>query len=251
MIRRRLLSLLLVLAAPLPLMAQDGARKVSVRTLCFSHVDNVKKLYLPAAEGSGLVEVPLYTEVFSLPVMANVVGGKASFFLSDAAPEPGKTRPALPPVNVPDSGKLLFLFLPNPGKPGVPYLVVPMADDESAFPLGTTKAINLTPANIRFDLGEFAGDKGKVVAPGKTVIIEAVRKVNHLNQYDAKVMYETKPKEFTEFYNSRWRSVAAKRDIAIAYLDPASKQPMVNLYEDAPPAVVNPTPAPRTSGQKP
>jgi hypothetical protein len=28
--------------------------------------------------------------------------------------------------------------------------------------------------------------------------------------------------------------VAAKRDIAIAYLDPQSKQPMVNLYEDAP-----------------
>ena len=48
--RRRLLSLLLVLAAPLPLAAQDAGRKVTVRTLCFSHVDNVKKLYLPAAE---------------------------------------------------------------------------------------------------------------------------------------------------------------------------------------------------------
>jgi hypothetical protein len=44
------------------------------------------------------------------------------------------------------------------------------------------------------------------------------------------------------FYNSRWRAVAAKRDIAIAYVDPISKQPMVNLYEDAPPVVIPKTP---------
>jgi hypothetical protein len=231
---RRVLVLLLALAAPLA--AQS--RKVSLRTLCFTHVNGVKKLYLPGAEPGTFSEIPLFTEVFSLPVEANIVGGKASFLLSEAAPEPGKQRAALPAVSVPDSSKLLFLFLPNPGKPEAPYIVVPMADDESAFPLGTTKAMNLTPANVRFDLGEFSGAKGITVAPGKTAIIEPVKKVNHLNQFDAKVMYEVKPKEFAEFYNSRWRSVAAKRDIAIAYLDPISKKPMVNLYEDAPPAVI-------------
>lgn len=232
----RFLVLMLALAAPLA--AQT--RKVTLRTLCFSHVNGVKKVFLPGPEPGSLAEVPLYTEVFSLPVEVNIAGGKASFLLSEAAPEPGKQRPALPAVSVPDSSKLLFLFLPNPGKPEAPYLVVPMADDESAFPLGTTKAMNLTPANVRFDLGEFSGAKGVVVAPGKTAIVESVKKVNHLNQFDAKVMYEVKPKEFVEFYNSRWRSVAGKRDIAIAYMDPQSKKPMVNLYEDAPPAVIKP-----------
>jgi hypothetical protein len=232
----RFLVLMLALAAPL----SAQTRKVTLRTLCFSHVNGVKKVFLPGPEPGSLAEVPLYTEVFSLPVEVNITGGKASFLLSEAAPEPGKQRAALPAVNVPDSSKVLFLFLPNPGKPEAPYLVVPMADDESAFPLGTTKAMNLTPANIRFDLGEFAGAKGVVVAPGKTAIIESVKKVNHLNQFDAKVMYEVKPKEFVEFYNSRWRSVAGKRDIAIAYMDPQSKKPMVNLYEDAPPAVIKP-----------
>ncbi|WP_265594067.1 hypothetical protein [Haloferula sp. BvORR071] len=239
---RRLLTLVLVLAAPLPLAAEE-ARKITLRTLCFSHVNNVKKLYLPAAEGGGLVEVPLFTEVFSLPIQATVTDNKASFFLSSTPPTPGKPAPALPAVNVPASAKVLFLFLPNPGKPEAPYLVVPMADDESSFPLGTTKAINLTPANVRFDLGELSADKGKLVGPGKTVIIEAVRKVNHLNQYDAKVLFETAPKEFTEFYNSRWRSVSKKRDIAIVYMDPVSKMPAVNLYEDAP----TPAPAPATA----
>ena len=123
-----------------------------------------------------------------------------------------------------------------------PYRVVAMGDDEGSFPLGTTKAMNLTSANLRFDLGEYADAKGVVVGPGKTTIIPQVRKVNHLNQFDAKVLYEIKPKEFMVFYNSRWRSVARKRDIAIAYLDPVSKQPMVNLYEDAPPAPLPPTP---------
>ncbi|WP_367872946.1 hypothetical protein [Luteolibacter sp. Populi] len=237
MILRRVFGFLLVMAMPL---AAQEARKVTVRTLCFSHVNNVKMLYLPAAEGGGLVEVPLYTEVFSRPLDATVRGGKATFYLTGVAPQPGKPSPALPAVSVPDSAKLLFLFLPNPGKPEVPYLVVAMADDEGAFPLGTTKAINLTPANVRFELGEFSDDKGKVVAPGKTAIIEQVRKVNHLNQFDAKVTYETAPKEFTEFYNSRWRAVAAKRDIAIVYLDPKSKLPQLNLYEDAPPVVIKP-----------
>lgn len=235
MMIRRVLLLLLALAAPL---AAQQARKVTLRTLCFTHVNGVKKVFLPGPEPGTLTEVPLFTEVFSLPVEASIAGGKATFFLGDAAPEPGKARPALPAVSVPDSSKVLFLFLPNPGKPEAPYLVVPMADDESSFPLGTTKAMNLTPANVRFDLGEFAGAKGVLVAPGKTAIIEPVRKVNHLNQFDAKVMYEVKPKEFAEFYNSRWRSVAGKRDIAIAYIDPQSKKPMVNLYEDAPPVEI-------------
>lgn len=235
MMIRRVLAVLLVLASPL---AAQQAREITLRTLCFSHVNGVKKLFLPGAEAGTLAEVPLFTEVFSLPVKASIVGGKATFFLSGSAPEPGKPRPSLPPVSVPDSSKILFLFLPNPGNAASPYIVVPMADDESSFPLGTTKAMNLTPATIRFDLGEFAGAKGIVVASGKTAIIEPVKKVNHLNQFDAKVMYEVKPKQFEEFYNSRWRSVAGKRDIAIAYLDPKSKQPMVNLYEDAPPAVI-------------
>lgn len=227
-------ALLLTLAAPL---VGQETKKITLRTLCFTHVNGVKMLYLPGEKPGELAEVPLFTEVFSLPVVSTITGGKATFLLSKEPPAPGKTPPSLPPVSLPNSSKVLFLFLPNPGKE-VPYQIVAMGDDEGSFPLGTTKAMNLTPANLRFDLGEFSEAKGIVVAPGKTAIIEPVRKVNHLNQFDAKVLYEGKPKEFTVFYNSRWRSVAGKRDIAIAYLDPTSKQPMVNLYEDAPPVVI-------------
>lgn len=231
---RLALAMLLTLAAPL---VGQETKKITLRTLCFTHVNGIKMLYLPGEKPGEIAEVPLFTEVFSLPVVATVTGGKATFLLSKEPPAPGKTPPSLPPVSLPSSSKVLFLFLPNPGKE-VPYQIVAMGDDEGSFPLGTTKAMNLTPANLRFDLGEFSDAKGILVAPGKTAIIEAVRKVNHLNQFDAKVLYEAKPKEFTVFYNSRWRSVAGKRDIAIAYLDPTSKQPMVNLYEDAPPVVI-------------
>jgi hypothetical protein len=214
----------------------QGARKFSFRTLCFTYVDQVTKLYLPNPENGGRSEVPLFTEVYSLPAAGSSVDGKVTFYLSPDAPTAGKPVPSLPPVAVPESGKILFLFLPNPGKKGEPYRIVAMADDTSSFPLGSVKILNLTAAQLRFDLGEHAEDKGIPVAPGKTVIVDSVKKVNHLNQYDAKVLYALKPGEFTPFYNSRWRSVDAKRDIAIVYLDPVSKQPMVNLYEDAPPA---------------
>ena len=227
-------AILLTLAAPL---VGQETKKITLRTLCFTHVDGLKMLYLPGEKPGEIAEVPLFTEVFSLPVVATATGGKVTFLLSKEPPAPGKTPPSLPPVSIPNSSKVLFLFLPNPKK-DTPYLIVAMGDDEASFPLGTTKAMNLTPATLRFDLGEFSEEKGILVAPGKTAIIEPVHKVNHLNQFDAKVLYEVKPKEFTAFYNSRWRSVAGKRDIAIAYLDPASKQPMVNLYEDAPPAVI-------------
>ncbi len=216
------------------------SRTITLRTLCFQHVNNVKMLYLPGKEPGQLVEVPLFTEVFSLPVTATATGGKVSFLLTKEPPAQGKQAPALPPVAIPSAKEVLFLFLPNPGNKDVPYQVVAMGDDEASFPLGTTKAMNLTRANLRFDLGELSDAKGILVTPGKTTIIPPVRKVNHLNQFDAKVLYEVKPKEFAVFYNTRWRSVAGKRDIAIAYIDPRTKQPMVNLYEDAPPAEIPP-----------
>ncbi len=230
---RSILAVLLALAAPL---AAQETRTITLRTLCFTHVNNVKKLYLPGEEAGTVVEVPLFTEVFSLPVTATAKGGKVSFLLDKEPPAEGKPPAALPPVSLPSASKVLFLFLPNPGNKDVPYKVVAMGDDESSFPLGTTKAMNLTAATLRFDLGEFVDAKGIVVGPGKTTIIPPVRKVNHLNQFDAKVLYEIKPGVFEVFYNSRWRSVSRKRDIAIAYVDPVSKQPMVTLYEDAPPA---------------
>jgi hypothetical protein len=210
-------------------------RKIALRTLCFTHVDQVQKVFVAGSEPGSSTEVTLFTETFSRPVEVVAVDGKLTFALAPhPATPPKEPVPALPAVKLPEGSKILCLFLPNPGKKGQPYQVVALADDLASFPLGSVKLMNLTPAVLRFDLGEHAGDKGVTVAPGKTSLLASVRKVNHLNQYDAKGLYQMKPGEFVQFYNSRWRSVAAKRDIAIAYLDPQSKQPMVNLYEDAP-----------------
>lgn len=234
--------LALLLGLALTAAAQE-TKKVTLRTLCFSHVDQVQKLYLAGPEPGTSVEIPLYTETFSLPVETVSLGGKMTFALAPPPTQPGAAPPpSLPAVSLPDSSKILCLFLPNPGKKGQPYQVVAMADDLTSFPLGSVKMMNLTQAILRFDLGEHVDKKGITVAPGKTGLLSSIRKVNHLNQYDAKVLYQVKPGEFVPFYNSRWRAVAAKRDIAIAYVDPVSKQPMVNLYEDAPPVVIPKTP---------
>lgn len=227
-------SLALLLGLTLATSAQ-GTRKIALRTLCFAHVEDVQKVFVAGSEPGSSTEVPLFTETFSRPVEVVAIDGKLTFALAaQAAGQAKASAPTLPPVKVPDGARILCLFLPNPGKKGQPYQVVALADDLVSFPLGSVKLMNLTPAILRFDLGEFAGSQGVTVAPGKTGTLASIRKVNHLNQYDAKALYQMNPGEFVQFYNSRWRSVAAKRDIAIAYLDPQSKQPMVNLYEDAP-----------------
>lgn len=210
--------------------AAQETRKVSLRTLCFTHVDKVDKVFTAGGEPGTTAEIPLFTETFSNAVDVLATDGKLTFSLAT----PGKDVPTLPAVKLPDGPKILCVFLPNPGKKGEPYRVLALADDLASFPLGSVKLMNLTPAVLRFDLGEHAEAKGITVAPGQTGQLASIRKVNHLNQYDAKALYQMKPGEFVQFYNSRWRSVAAKRDLAIAYLDPQSKQPMVNLYEDAP-----------------
>ena len=71
---RSILAVLLALGAPL---AAQETRKITLRTLCFTHVNDVKKLYLPGEEAGALVEVPLFTEVFSLPVTATAAWATA------------------------------------------------------------------------------------------------------------------------------------------------------------------------------
>lgn len=230
-------TLTLLFGLTLAASAQE-ARKVSLRTLCFTHIDKVTKVFVAGAEAGTSAEIPLYTDTFSNAVEVVAPDGKLTFSLA----APGKDVPALPAVKLPEGAKILCVFLPNPGKKGEPYRVLALADDLVSFPLGSVKLMNLTPAVLRFDLGEHAEAKGITVAPGKTGQLSSIRKVNHLNQYDAKALYQMKPGEFVQFYNSRWRSVAAKRDLAIAYLDPQSNQPMVNLYEDAPAYEIPKTP---------
>lgn len=230
----------LIAALALVSIAHGQGKKFSFRTLCFSYVDKVSKVYLPDAKSGEMLEVPLYTEVYSLPLEGDSKDSKATFFLTEEASTSEKKTPSLTPVKLPDSSKLLFLFLPNPGKTGQPYRVMAMADDTASFPLGSVKILNLTPAELRFDLGEFSGAKGIRVSPGKTAVTTAAKKVNHLNHYDAKVLYQLKPGEFSPFYNSRWRSIGEKRDLVIVYLDPTSKQPVVAIYEDVPPTTEPP-----------
>lgn len=231
-------SLALLLGLTLASSAQE-TRKIALRTLCFAQVENIQKVFLIGTESGTSTEIPLYTETFSRSVEVVAIDGKLTFAI--VAPIAGEAKPAvpaLPTVKIPRGDKILCLFIPKPGKKDQPFQVVALADDLVSFPLGSVKLLNLTPAVLRFDLGEYVGTKGMTVAPSKTGMLASIRKVNHLNQYDAKALYQMKPGEFVQFYNSRWRSVAAKRDIAIAYLDPLSRLPIVNLYEDAPAFVI-------------
>lgn len=213
--------------------ASAETRKITYRTLCLAWAGDVRTLHLlPPGGTGGSREIPLFTEIFSLPEEAEVDPSGVRFSVDAAG-----TR-LLPPVKLPDSGRVLFLFVPSPGSKDGPYRIAAFAEDDDSFPPGSVRLLNLSPVPVRFELGEHEGEKGGLVAPGKTGLIRSIRKVNHLNAYDAKVTRRDPDGKFVLFYNSRWRSVATKRDLAIACPDPRTGQPAVLLFEDAPPAEI-------------
>jgi hypothetical protein len=231
------LPIVLLAFCLIPVAHSQEVRNFSYRTICLDYENQVKKLYLAESADGARVEVPLFTEDYSPLATGRTIGAKVTFFLTSELPTPEKIPPALQAVTLPQSSRILFLFIPNPGKKDEPYHVIAMADDTVSFPLGSVKILNLTAAQLRFDLGEHAGPKGIAVAPGKTASVKSVSTVNDWNQYDAKALYEVNPGVFAPFYNTRWRSIATKRDFAVAYLDPKSKEPTVMRYEDVSPAL--------------
>lgn len=229
-------AIALLLAAALACPAQEGTRQVEVRTLCFQHVDDIKKVYVPGTEPGMLTEVPLYLSSYSLPQKLKVKDGTVAFAVPDAAPQnPGGHR-VIARTKVPaDTTRALFLFLPGDDPAKEPYKVVTFADDTRSFPWGSVRLINLAKVPVRFHLGEFSGENAKTIAPGKLAVVPKVRKLNEFNQYNVLIEFQG-PDGFVPVSNTRWKTVDGKRDLAIAYIDPAGMRPVVNLYEDIEPA---------------
>ncbi|GAA5477873.1 hypothetical protein Hhel01_01368 [Haloferula helveola] len=223
----------LIAALVLPVAGQSEERLLNVRTLCFSYIDDVKSVFVPGERKGEMLEQELYTAVYSLPFQMRATGGKGVFFLPNDDPE--KPYKALPAVELPATSEILFLFLPSPDKAKSPYRIVALPDDTRSFPYGSVRLMNLSNHNVRIHMGEHSGGKAVNLTPGKSRLVDSVRKVDGLNRYPVLSEYET-DKGFARFHNTAWRSIKDKRDLAIIYTEPKSGHPRIKHYEDAAPA---------------
>lgn len=213
-----------------------AATAIRFRTLCFRYQDQLKEVFTPDADGKTMLPVPLFT-VYSLPATMTPTDGRAVFMLPDGKTPEGKPKyKPLASVLVPPVSEVLFLFLSTGKDAKQPYEVVALADDPRSFPWGNVRMLNLAKVPVRFHLGEYSGSKARTVKPGGVDLVSRVLRVDDFNMYNVVVEFGT-PDGFVPVSNTRWKSVAGKRDLVIAFLDPETRKPLVNFYNDAEPAL--------------
>lgn len=236
--RSFLIGTLLVACAGL-LPAQTKETGVTFRAVCFRHCGGLTSLHFRAQGSDGMKELALWTAEFTRPDRMKIADGKAVFYVPDTTPNAKEPFKPLASVAVPDSPRLLFLFLPAaapatgnpaPANPNAnPYEILVMAADDRSYPLGQTRVLNLAPTATRISLGE----QQKVLAPMKTEIIPKPTRLNRYDQYNVLIEF-LRGEEWMRVSNTRWKSSDRKRDLVIIFLDPVSKRPMASLFQDAP-----------------
>lgn len=224
-----------LIAAACCLAPAARADTIKFRTLCFRHNQDIKKVFAPGKEEGGMIEVPLYTSTYSDLAEMRTIDGQAKFYLENPdATDPKDAYREIASARV--TGKqMLFLFLPKEKDSPAPYQVTPMSDDTRSFPWGHLRIVNLSPSPVRFHLGEHSGKSAIQLDPGKIRDVGKIRKLNQYNLYNVVVEFANKD-GFIPVSNTRWKCAEGKRDIAIAFIEPTSKQPVVNLYKDVRPA---------------
>jgi hypothetical protein len=225
------LTLVLALVSTFAASAQE-VRPVKLRTVCFQHVQDVKKVIaISGGENPTAVEIELFTTVISEEVDAFVTDGKLTFVVEDGQ-ENGKTKyKTVATANAVAGPRQLAIFIP--GDEGGPLYRCFVVDDSLRnFPMGSTMAVNLSPVAFRFVIGEHS----KSVNPGNIEKIPMARKTNDRGQVSVIIGIADKesPSGWRAVNQTRWFSGEDKRDLAIGFIHPKTKQPTVNCYADTP-----------------
>jgi len=235
---RNLATSILAIALLIPSAAfAQSTRAINFRAVCFRHEQKIDKVLVPSpSEKGGMLEVPLYTTDYSELRKMKIKNGIAVFSVEDPDSKDEKNPyRAVGSAKVPASSQILFVFLPPAKGSKLPYRVIALPDDLRAAPWRSVRLLNIAPVAARFNLGEFSGKNAKLLAPGKMTIVPRIRKLNKYNRYNVLIEFQMKNK-FVGVSNTRWSSVKGKRDLAIAYIDPKTHRPVVNLYPDIQPA---------------
>lgn len=213
-----------------PLAAQQN-RNVKLRAICFQHVGEVKKLFaVSGGDKPQAVEFELYTTVISESVDVVATDNRLTFAMADGE-ENGVTKykTVTSATAVPGS-RQLAIFIPG-DSPEKPYRCFVVDDSKQAFPMGSTMMVNLSNVDFQFAIGEHT----KVVSPGKIEKIPMARKANDRGQVSVIISIKDPTAEggWYAVNQTRWFTGTDKRDLAISFLHPLTKQPTVNCYADS------------------
>jgi hypothetical protein len=222
---------LFCLAVP-PLAAQDNARTVKFRVLCYEHVNGVIEGFAPAA-GGNKVPVNFYTGGIGPQIEGRFAGDRAVLFAEKPGPDGKTVRTVLADGKLDSSPLQLFLLLPeNKKQPDGPiYRLLAFDDSEAKFPMGATRVINLAPHDIRLNL---AGADLEPIKPGGMKVYPQVKTVDEWNMFTARVDFLA-DEQWVAVATQSWKASDRKRDWVITQINPLTKSPAISLYQDIPP----------------
>lgn len=208
-------------------------RPVKLRAICFQHVGELKKLFSVSGGDKGkAVEFTLFTTVISDEIDTFATDEVLTFAIPETAADSKAAFKTIATAKAAPGMRQLAIFIP--GEPnGSPYRCFVIDDSEKAFPMGSTMAVNLSTVAFRMSIGEHL----KEIAPGKIHNIPMARKTNDRGQVSVIISVADQGAEggWRAVNQTRWLSGADKRDLAIGYIHPKTRQPTVNCYGDTPP----------------
>jgi hypothetical protein len=209
------------------------ARTVDFRVLCYQHVNEVKFVSMVPTAGAA-VQVPLPTSGFGEDTKGVFADGMVRFIAENSNPPKVVAEGKLA-----KSDRQVFLFLPSPDASKMPYRVVALDDDEKAFPMGSTRVLNLAPVKVRLN---FSGADLPAIPPGSIAVYPKVTTVDEWKMFPARIDIDNGKGGWRAVSNQSWKASDTKRDLVITTLDMKTKQPAIRMYQDIPPWRMKPLP---------
>ena len=224
----KLLGCLLLVTGPL--WAQEDAKSVKFRVLCFEHVKETQKGFVMGGGGEKL-DVDFFIGGFGPQMTGRFAGGKVRFYNEKPGTDGKVVRTVVGEGNLAESPLQVFFLLPETKQGGPVYRVLAFDDEEKSFPMGATRVINLAPFQIRLNL---AGSDLAPIKPGGMAVYPQVKVVDEWNMYTARIDFFAK-EQWVPVATQSWKASDRKRDWVITQMDMATNSPAIRLYQDIPP----------------
>lgn len=204
---------------------------VKFRVLCYEHAKETTKAFVLGATGDKQ-QVEFLTGGFGPQLSGKFAGDKVRFYAENPGSDGKLVRSVVAEGTLGPSAVQMFLLLPESKAGGPIYRVLAFDDLEAAFPMGSTRVINLAPFAIRLNL---AGKDLEPIKAGGMKVYPQVKAVDEWNMFSARIDFGVGADQWEPAATQSWKASDRKRDWVITHIDPASQTPAIRLYQDIPP----------------
>jgi hypothetical protein len=204
-------------------------RKVAFRTLGLEPLPGLSEVHLPAVTPKGkAVAVPILSSSLSPVVEGEFKGDEAVFFA-----KAGDTATPVAKGKLAKSKRQMLFFKPVKNEQGEgSYEIHAFDDDVTAFKLGSIRAINMSPKEIRFNM---SGKEMPPLASGGNAVYPQAKDADEFGMYQVTIEAKGDGDTWAKVYSASWKASDRRREIVFIEYEDRFKQWLVKLMSDDPP----------------